>query len=103
MRKGALLIICFLVLFANSADATSKALHAQALGYGAFRNAGNYSIGSQELELTEELQMDSDIHRRILAGTLKYNSLNPNRPAGNTEPGQPYTGRPCNGVYHCPH
>jgi hypothetical protein len=60
MRKESLIIVCFLVLFANSADITCEA-HAQ-VGYNA---AANYDNDSQGLELSEELQMGSEIHRRI--------------------------------------
>jgi hypothetical protein len=97
MRKETLLIICFLVLLINSADFTSKA-HAQ-IGHNALGNATD--SGGELLELTEEVQVDSDIHRRILAQEINYNSLNPDRAAVSTsKAGQPYT-RPCTAFYRC--
>uniref|UniRef100_A0A0A8ZM34 Uncharacterized protein n=1 Tax=Arundo donax TaxID=35708 RepID=A0A0A8ZM34_ARUDO len=52
-----------------------------------------------------ELTVDLDLHRRVLAGGgIRPPALRPDRPAclgSCPAPGQPYTGRGCQRVYHC--
>lgn len=57
-----------------------------------------------QLSDEDELPLDLELHRRILAGSIGYQSSNPNRAACNPNcgnPGTSYTGNGCTYKNHC--
>ncbi|KAF3334353.1 hypothetical protein FCM35_KLT20957 [Carex littledalei] len=59
-----------------------------------------------QLSDEDELPFDLEMHRRILATSLGYQPLQPNRAACNPncgKPGQSYTGNHCTYKNHCGH
>uniref|UniRef100_A0A0A8XSP5 Uncharacterized protein n=1 Tax=Arundo donax TaxID=35708 RepID=A0A0A8XSP5_ARUDO len=53
-----------------------------------------------------ELTVDLELHRRVLAGSIRPPVLNRDRPAclgSCAGRGRPYTGRDCKSLYQCPH